>query len=589
MGFVHFNRYKYLTGKDGRPFYLTGVNFAPRYVCTDFWKDWRPELILEALDDVKSLGLNGIRIPVHWNTFEPQEGCYDENMFRRFDLFIQWCRERSLYIMPWFLIGVATGLYEIQWRRGRSILFDESMVSAAENHLRRFAARYKNEEQILAWDICDEPEWYTKMENSPDTLPYPAERFTGWVKRMYRAFKDTDPNHQVTLGFGHIALNHYGMDVPAIAGILDFMAVTTYCDVSCDPSERLQNDYILQYHLDVNECGKPVYMCECPGATSVMCGDYVIARLYTVTLYSGLLHGSCGVMPWVLNDYAEDIWHKLALNKNPAEQGFGIIDMYGNRKPAAGVLSRFGELAREMNIVDYSLPEAQVALVLPRNYTDSSCINTAYVPAHAVLSAIGIPVDVTWWNKNLTGYKIIVMPDFNGMLAEDWDHILGYVENGGILVCTGGGGNVFTPYMPRLFGVRPYCRVNGHMKLTPAGGEVFDVFDNGDPSAVINRYGRGTAVYTAGNILYPAVNEKAYDFFDMLTGKFGIRRYCRCGSRFIETGVLRHHTRNEYLMVIINHGETDEMCVIETDIPEIRKRTLEINLRAGEAIIKKIG
>ena len=47
---------KWIPGKgfefDGNPIYITGVNYVTRYVCTNFWEDWRPEVIKKDLEKI---------------------------------------------------------------------------------------------------------------------------------------------------------------------------------------------------------------------------------------------------------------------------------------------------------------------------------------------------------------------------------------------------------------------------------------------------------------------------------------------------------------------------------------------------------
>ena len=114
MSFVRINENGYLTDKNGKPFYLVGINFAPRYVKGVFWKEnWNPESIISDLDKMKSMGLNGIRFPVHWYAFEPEEGKIDPLMMERLDWFMGLCREREIYMHPWFLVGCGCDMFDI--------------------------------------------------------------------------------------------------------------------------------------------------------------------------------------------------------------------------------------------------------------------------------------------------------------------------------------------------------------------------------------------------------------------------------------------------------------------------------------------
>ena len=86
MGFVKFNENGYFLDKDGKTMYLVGVNFSPRSAYGSFWKEgWEPESLCRDLDQIQSMGLNGIRFPIHWYAFEPEEGKMDTLMLERLD------------------------------------------------------------------------------------------------------------------------------------------------------------------------------------------------------------------------------------------------------------------------------------------------------------------------------------------------------------------------------------------------------------------------------------------------------------------------------------------------------------------------
>ena len=585
MSFVHFNKNGWFVDKNGQDLFINGINFAPRYVCTDFWRDWRPDRIRAALDDVRSMQLNAVRIPVQWADFEPEEGIYSETMMERFAEFISFCREREIYVMPWFLVGVATGLYDVPWRNGRSFLFDESMVRAEENHLRQFASRFRDEEQILAWDICDEPEWYTRMENSPDTLPYPTEAFTAWVGRMYHAFKDTDPNHIVTLGFGHIGINDYGMDIPAIAEILDCMAVTTYNDPGCDVGDMPFNDAIMQYHLSVNRQNKPVYMCECPGNSSINVSDALIGRLYTMTLYGGLLRGCAGYLPWCLNDYEREIWKEYSLNRSPCEQGFGILDRFGNKKPAAEILEAFGIQMKDCRITEYDAEKPQAALVLPRSHGE--VIHSRSIPAYLAFSKLSVPLDIRWVTRDFSEYPVIVISSMRGYKNEDWERILQYTERGGNVLCLAEN-DIHSPYMQELFGLRPFGTRSGHVKYELCGAEVLACYENGDPRVIKHTCGKGTVFCITDTLGRSCADDAVSAWIGRELDKFGIRRTCRSEDPLLEAGILMHRERDEALLILINHADEDIRTRVKVCDGTGTETVYEVSLPAWKAELRKI-
>lgn len=107
MSFVKMNDDGYLLDRSGKPFYLVGINYAPRCMDGVFWesRNWDTESIVRDLDRIQEMGLNGVRFPVHWYAFEPEEGKMNPLMLERLDWFMEQCRVRGLYMHPWFLVG----------------------------------------------------------------------------------------------------------------------------------------------------------------------------------------------------------------------------------------------------------------------------------------------------------------------------------------------------------------------------------------------------------------------------------------------------------------------------------------------------
>ncbi len=137
---------------DGKPVYIIGTNYVAKYICTNFWQDWRPSEIKKDLEKISELDLNAVRIPIHWEYAEPAPGEFRLKVIERFGKFLGMAEDSGLFVMPWFLVGVATVNYDVSWRKRRSF-FVEPMRTYATNHIVRFVNNYKNRPNILCWDI----------------------------------------------------------------------------------------------------------------------------------------------------------------------------------------------------------------------------------------------------------------------------------------------------------------------------------------------------------------------------------------------------------------------------------------------------
>ena len=630
MGFVHFHESKYLVDRNGDPFYLVGINYAAGYICTNFWEDWRPDRIVQDLDQIAKLGFNGVRFPIQWETFEPGEGQYSEEMLGKLGWFLDRCLERGLYAMPWCLVGIATETYDVSWRNGRSFFLDESMIQAGENHLAHLAERFADHEALLCWDICDEPEWYSLWPNT-DQLPFPTELFTKWVSRMAKALKKHDKNHMVTLGFGHIATGRYGMDLRACANELDFMVVTAYAYTDVESVGNPRPEYELLYHLDMNRRGRASFLCECPGWSMTEASEETIAHQYNTTCYSSWLHGSCGVMPWVFSFYDERIvtnQESVSLEIHPIEPWFGIVDEHRKLLKNGEALKAFAETMRSIHATDYALRIPRCAMIVPRGYHTAPMrkISENMMAVHAALCGADIPMDMVWWDElDPQCYPMAILSLTAGMTSTDWRLVSEYVHEGGTLLMLDIAPSI---YFPRIAGAwldgKELTRLPATMQFETAlgdiepgrvldmpmpernirhrvkmdGGEVIARQADGAPALIRNAWGKGV-VYavlmniTSGLCQKTTAEWRQSDIFALLNAiadENGLARSSVCRDAGVETGVL--FSESDALLVAVNHNGFDTEAEIElrdktlrpVDAP-VQDGCIRLALKAGEARI----
>ena len=397
MGFIKYGAQGYLVDSKGKPMYVVGINYVASHICTNFFEDWRPEVMEKDLKRISELGLNAVRFPIIWGYFEPEEGKYNPLVIERFTKFIGLCKKYGIYAMPWFLAGVATRNYDVPFRNGRPF-FEGHMVNVAENHLKNFVKHFKDEEQILFWDICDEPEFMDSHYGAAK-IPYDPEVMARWFKAMYDAIKSEDQNHLVTIGVGHVASENYGIDLRDLAKIMDVLVLTgyPYGQVN-EATDSLRLNYFMPFYARFHDnYGKPVYTCEAPGFSSVVYSEEVLRRYFKVVLYSNLINGSTGVMPWVFSDFDQNIWHQIPLENDTFEPYFGIVATDGRVKPSGKVLSEFAKFVNDNEITRYSCNKAEVAILLPKGYyTEMTGTFRKIYTTFMMVKGVSTDIDFVW-------------------------------------------------------------------------------------------------------------------------------------------------------------------------------------------------
>ncbi len=469
MAFVALDKNLRLRDKEGELFYPVGINYVASYICTNFWEDFRPDVIYKDLKLAASLGVRALRIPMNWGFMEPEERVYNEAIFPMFDRFLDWCRALDMYLMPWFLVGIATQDYDVPFRNGRPF-FTGDMVDVARDHIRHFVSRYRDEERILMWDLCDEPEYYCRNPGA-EQWPFDRDDLRRWVRTLYDGVKEADPNHLVTLGFGHIASANFGYHELDMAEILDLMVVTCYPLELCpDRADCLRNNYFLPFYVAFNRpYGNAVMTCEAPGFSSVMFSEAVIGRYYRAGLYGQLAEGSNGVLPWAMNDFDPSIWHQRPLEEYVLEPSFGVVAVDGRVKPSGKELRSFAGVVKELGLARYHRERARVAVVVPRDYYQQTPLSFRRVYlAYLFLKGCGVSVDLLWQGLPTAGYDLLVIADTSGFTTSYWDRLRRCVRDGGQLFWMFDGNSGLNVYFNDLFGLEVQSPAKWH-GATPAG------------------------------------------------------------------------------------------------------------------------
>jgi len=585
---------------DNKPIYIVGVNYVSRHICTNFWEDWRPELIKNDLENISKYGLNAVRIPVHWEYSEPRPGKYNPEIFKKFDWFLTTAEKNGLFVMPFFLVGTCTQFYDVRWRKGRSFL-TEPMVTYAVNNVKQFVKKFKNRPNILCWDICDEPEFYSILPNS-DPLPYKKELIENWVRRIYTGIKEIDNYHCVNVGFSHISSNHWGINVRNMAKILDCMTVTCYPPyMSTEFYHSFRNTYFVGWNVRFNDLfNKGVFSAEAPGGSNAYASEESIANYYRVTLYSNLINGSFGTLPWVWNDYDVSIHRKEVLNTSIHEPYFGISRKDGTLKPAGKELSKFSKFIDKISIHKWVPVRNNITILIPENYYEQ--INSVWAPiyhSYMVLRSAGLFVNFIWEEQfTATHNQPVFIPAIGGYTTSTWYLLADYVKNGGTLYCSYSGLNQLAASYNELFGIEVHGNVfvNDKLKIgykddryknkldneyypgksilviKPKRSRVIAETEHRIPFLIMSQLGNGKSylvTYPIEAIIASNHDQKAITeynlhklYFDIAQSS-GIKSELRCINPEIESGVYRNG--NRALVILVNHSNKSVETEINTE------------------------
>jgi len=305
----------------GRPFVAVGVNYFDHETgwAPKLWQKFDEARVAKHLDLLQKQGFNTIRIFLTLKSFHQEPGQVHPEGERKFRRLIELCRERGIRVIP---SGPDHWEGTPSWR-GRDQFANDAVLDADDNWWRAFAAKFKDEPTILAYDLLNEPavgwdtpalrskwnEWLgreygdaekiAKAWNLPpgklgtpgaiepppaspapgDTRLYDYQRFREWVgdewtRRHAAAIRSVDGNHLITVGHVQWAVpihlptvQHYaGFDMKSNARFVDFVTVHFYPLAPPNPAEKPEglavNAAYLETLLYLSSVGKPLMIGE---------------------------------------------------------------------------------------------------------------------------------------------------------------------------------------------------------------------------------------------------------------------------------------------------------------------------------------
>ncbi len=443
--------------RNGKRFFPIGINYLPSYLCGNHFEDYRPDHINADLDHIKDIGLDCVRVAVFWRSFEPKQGQFSAAFLDTFKTFVAECKDRDILVIPVFLIGTWTGIYDAPYWIEPG-MYQGQMLELEAKHVAEFARHFADEPAILCWDLSDEPWYLEEIPPAPkrkaDSLP-PSRRdiATNWVSRLCSAIRDVDPNHLITLGCDpEPTRKDTGFALEEIAAHLDIMS---YCIYPL-PSYGIELDLISYGPFQTRffaTAGRPPFLHEGPGVSSSAACEEVIADRFRVWMYSSLANGTIGVLPWCYTDYEEKQHYTRPLNDKPQEPNFGICFADRTLKPRAHELLSFAKDVRSLPLDSLSIEPPRAALVYPCDfYQRADALHNKLWRHFAVAKGANLNIDLVREDFFPADMSLLIVPGFKLTLSA-WDKLRSFVKSGGSVFFIMDEFFSLNPIFGELFGV----------------------------------------------------------------------------------------------------------------------------------------
>lgn len=576
--------------------FILGANYWPRNHGIEMWKEWNYEEIKKEFIEAKNLGLNVMRINLFWEDFQPQPDVISEEAIQKFDELIKICNEVDMRIAPTFFVGHMSGEnWDVPWREGKNIYSDSYMLRYQLKLVRFFAERYKDQDAILFWDLSNEPDNYVKANSRHDAWL--------WNYVLSNEIKKYDKKHPVTLGIHQASLltnnNFYPEDMAEGNDFLCMHFYPIYTDVCLDPVNSTRSTYMAPFSVKLTKgMGKKDVLMEEFGATTLMMGEEVEGDYYRVVLYSLLANGSIGAIAWCFGDFS--VGKRLPYNSTPFETQFGITTVEGRPKKAALEMKAFSEFLREVEYEKLRPKESDAAIIIPDKYYEALFVGKDYTPernfrillnSFILAKQAGLDVDLIRPEDDFKKYKLLIVPSAyrKGHLTySQWLKVMEFVKEGGTLYLSYDG--IAIEGFEEVFGVKiEYFMVpreenveieseilparfrykalssNKRLILKPIKGETIAKDKEGNPSIIVNQYGKGRAILVTYPIeLYlsymPDVykSNESFKIYQLAKRLAGIVYEVEVDSPYVE--VKEFNFENRKLILLINH-ENEEVRI----------------------------
>jgi beta-galactosidase len=468
-----------------------------------------------------------VRIFISWKYFEQQVGNYDEEASQRLERLVAAARESGLQLIVCFFADDRLAeLCDVTWGKRRDPRTDPYLIQREVSLIQRIVSLYRAEKTVFGWDLANEA--FCAGFTS-------AVALESWVRTMREAVREVDPDRPVLLGADpETLLRATGVDPRNAIDECEFAvshvtapyaAYAAEGPISSGPATYLDSFLLRSARRDL-----PVLV-DGAGVHSLDYSPAQEAGYIRTVLYGSIMNRGSGVLLRRWRDVETE--RREPYFRDPYEVLVGVVDIEGGPKPALAEVAAFARVAARLDLRRYTAQPERVAVLVPTEryealpslaglYDPRSCLQ-AYISAKEA----HLPVEIAREGDSLGDFSVLIVPSVGRLLQGTWRDLTEFVQGGGSLIASYGGGDADTA-VRELFGVEflgDYgsrevlsCRVAQpdalgplvsfdarlavpHFALLGGGGATVVATDaKGSPLLTSHAYGSGRAVYLAAPV-----------------------------------------------------------------------------------------
>lgn len=587
-----------------------GIDYYPLDAERQGYADWYTGDVEADFAAFAAARFSLVRVFVSWKLFEQQVGNYDEEAASRLGAIVDAARATGLQlIVCFFADDRMSELNDVTWGKRRDPRTDSYLIQREVSLVQRIVQIYRAESAVFAWDLANEA-FCTGFES--------AAALESWVKTLREAVREVDSERPVLVSVDPETLfRASGVDARNAIDTCEFavshvtapyQAYAAEGPVTSGPGTYLDSFLLRSARRDL-----PVLV-DGVGVASLDYSASQEAAAVRTALYSAIMNRGAGVLLRRWRDVETE--RREPYYRDPYEVLVGLTDIDGERKPALDEVARFSRVAARLDLRRYAPQPERVAVLIPtERYEPPPSMASLYDPRSCLQAYISakeaqLPVDILREGDPLGEHSVIIVPSVARLLQRTWRDLTEFVQGGGALVMSYGGGDA-DPAVRELFGVEflgDYggrsdlsCRVAQpdalgplrsydarvdvpHFALLGGGGATIVATDaKGSPLLTLNTYGSGRAV------LFAAPLERALAGGDAWASPEAVRATLRtvyaAVARAAGAALPLSCDRSQVELALFT-GEGDDLLLLLNHAPE--KMTAQIATERAVATIADI-
>ena len=411
----------------GRPRFLLGVNYWSRSGGPRMWERFDPIRVAAEVAQLRAIGCNAFRAFAFIPSFAARPPAVEAEAVARLLRLLDWAAGEDLAVLPSILVGHMSGEnYDFPGQQGRSLYTDPELLSWQEALCGTIAKTLYAHPALGAFVLSNEmPLW--GGAGTPDAVH-------AWATRLCASIRAACPGVPVGTGDGVMNLKggQNGFDPARLRDVVDYLGPHTY-HTDSDPYRQALNAEFLVRCLEGH--GLPVLLEEFGGSAS-QAGEFEHA-LYLREAVSGCLAiGAAGALCWCYSDL--DLALDPPYSHHAFELGFGVTRADGTEKPACDELRRVRDLLLTLDLDRFDPEPPRAAILIPDyfhraypfSFEDRARMRRTLLQAFVLCSRAGFEARLVAETAELDGYRLLLAPSTQKLLAPTWQRIERQVRAG---------------------------------------------------------------------------------------------------------------------------------------------------------------